>query len=260
MSDIDGDQFLSLMQCMQDCTGKMYGSFNELVDELLAMYTRANFSPQYILTNMNLLRQSDSVMDAYKTNTYYYLQKVLRERFGMETGRPFRLFFGIVALYRQLGSKKVSAPVKIYSLEEQERLQKKYCVEASRKVGIDLEFLDQLSYQFAKKIKRAEIQADELYRLSNALNQRRKEESSADGNDPGAPPLDSFMTEYRKRLVEQLQLLVSILQIDSRFIYVDARPFAFLQGLGDLIVQHEQLNVSRQSAHINSEQSEFITK
>lgn len=56
MSDVDGDQFLSLIQFMQDNTGKRYNSFNELMDELQAMYNRANFSPQYILTNMNLLR------------------------------------------------------------------------------------------------------------------------------------------------------------------------------------------------------------
>ena len=53
--------------------------------------------------------------------------------------------------------------------------------------------------------------------------------------------LDSFVTEYRKGLVEQLQLLVTILQIDERFIYVERYPFAFLQGLTNLILQYEQL-------------------
>lgn len=100
MSDTDGDQFLCLIQFMQDQTGKRYNSFNELMDELQDMYDRANFSPQYILTNMKLLRQNDSVMDTYKTNTYYYLQKVLRERFGMETEKPFRLYFAIIMLYK----------------------------------------------------------------------------------------------------------------------------------------------------------------
>ena len=73
MSDIEGDQFLSLVQCMQDFTGNRYDSFNDLMDTLWEMYSSANFSPQYILTNMNQLRQTDSVMDNYKTNTYYYL-------------------------------------------------------------------------------------------------------------------------------------------------------------------------------------------